>query len=108
MNKPTHAIVTAAVHDMNGFVELGRISVDDYVAAQEVPQSETAYQEYILDLWDKKGHYDDKIVTRATAAQLLGVDVLGLDQFARQKLAQINDEDAEHVRKMLARGVFAQ
>jgi len=103
--RPTHAEVTAVVHDMGdigGFVNLGRISVAEYHAAQPHEWAADAPLTYILDLWDRSGHIQDKEVSRETAAAMLGAGSAMLDQAARQMLAQINDEDAEHVRATIA------
>ena len=97
--KPTHAIVTAAIHDMNGFANLGQISVAEYEAAEEGPDhNETADICYLLDLHTKYDIEDNKHATAETAAALLGWPVEEIAQRARQRLAQINDEDEEYLR----------
>lgn len=98
MSKPLYAEVTAVVHDygdVGGFADLGRITVAQYEAAPSHEWPADAPLVYILDLWDRSGHFADKFVSRETAAALLGADPLTLDQIARQKLACIEDESAE-------------
>lgn len=98
--KPLYAEITAAIHDMNGFAPLGRITVEQYEAAEEIPKPADDVQVvYLLDLWDKDGTFDDKIVSRETAAALAGLDPLAIEQVARQRLAQINDEDSEYMKQ---------
>ena len=97
--KPTHAIVTAAIHDMNGFAELGQITVAEYETAEEGPDlNETADICYLLDLHARYDTEDNKHVTVETVASLIGWPVEEIAQRARQRLAQINDEDEEYLR----------
>ena len=96
---PTHAIVTAAIHDMNGFAELGQITVEEYEAAETYFACDaTGDFDLLLDLWTKEGHTEDKYVSKETAAGLLNWETAEIEQRARQMLAQINDEDDEYCR----------
>lgn len=96
-----YAEVTAAIHDMNGFADLGEISVEEYRAAETFEWPDTADVNYILDLCRNNGdRLDEKLVSRETAAALLGADPATLDQKARQRLAFINDEASAHLRRL--------
>lgn len=100
----THAIVTGAIHDMNGFAPLGMITVEQYSDAESVPdRNQTDDFCLLLDLWDGADMIDNKHVSGETVAALLGLDVNEIEQRARQKLAEINDLDAEHSRSLAAR-----
>lgn len=95
MTDPTHAIVTAVIHDMNGFADLGQITVEQYDAAAAAPDR-NQIDDFclILDLWDDSGCIDGKGVSAETAAALLGWTPAEIEQRARQRLACIEDEFA--------------
>lgn len=94
-----HARVTFAAHDMNGFAELGRITVAQFHAAPEGPQTVTPDNSVILDLMrDEDTLEDEKFVTVETAGALLGWPPETVVSRGRQVLAQILDEDAEYLR----------
>ncbi len=93
-----YAKVTAGIHDMNGFADLGKISVEQYEAAETFGWPDGEEVTYILDLYEgEHSIIDDKTVSRETAAALIGADLATIDQKARQMLAEINDEYAAYV-----------
>jgi hypothetical protein len=97
---PTHAIITAAIHDMNGFADLGQITVEEYETAETAPDPNQADDFcLLLDLWDETGHIADKYVSMDTVASLLGWPVGEIEQRSRQRLAQINDEYRKYLEK---------
>jgi hypothetical protein len=104
----THAIITAAIHDMDGFAALGQVTVTEYETSPSHCWPADAQITYILDLWSRDGHFADKDISRETAAALLSVDPRMLDQTSRQSLAQINDDHAAHVRAVLARTTLTE
>ncbi len=95
----THAVATLAVHDMNGFATLGPVTLAQYDAAPEVPQTPTEDHSFILDLWDSQGTIGEKFVSLETMAGILGWPAAELIQRGRQMLAQDEDEAHEELER---------
>ncbi len=91
-----YAVVTVACHDMNGFANLGRITIEQYHAAPAGPQDVDEHHSITLDRWDKSGHVDDKFVSVETAAELLGIGTQAVIPFGRARLEEINAADEQY------------
>lgn len=105
MAKERYAVVTFADHEQNGFAGLGRITEAQFRAAPVGPDDPNADHAFILDLWESDvvgwdvGVVDDKIVTKETAAAVLGWPVAEIVQRGRQAVAAAGDEFREIYRR---------
>lgn len=103
---PTHARVTLSVCEpgFEGFASIGEITLEQYAALPEIenPQPDRP-NHFIIDLMSGDEHVDDKWATDGDVEVLLGSPAPALISLGRQRLAQINDEDAEYVRNRFKR-----
>lgn len=108
----TYAQVTLAINDdcpggLEGFVQLSaQLPVEVFDGAIEDGQSMLhagSFYSLFVDLMDGDDiQIAEKCIGLAQAAELLELAPESLFALGRQKLAQINDEDSEHVRRLAA------
>jgi len=104
--------ITAAIHDMNGFGEVGGLLEIDFDSIPEGGLPDGLSQQYYLtaDRVDRDWNIlDERAISLETAAELTGIPAAEVLQRARQHLAYTNDWAAEYWRKLDAqRSVSAQ
>jgi hypothetical protein len=105
-----YAQITIAVYDpypggLEGFAPLsGKLPASVFAAAiedgQSMDESGRPYSVFV-DLMDGEDtQRGEKCISVTQAAEILSLSPEGLPSLGRQRLAQINDEDAAHVRAL--------